>query len=59
MKAVQEQQEMIDGQQATIELQKNDFQKQLQVLLERIEALEKRIVVNYRTDKSDWSKFLD
>ena len=41
VKAMQEQQEMIDGQQATIEQQKNDFQKQLQLLLERIEALEK------------------
>ena len=38
---MQEQQEMIDGQQATIEQQKNDFQKQLQLLLERIETLEK------------------
>ena len=41
VKAMQEQQEMIDGQQATIEQQKNDFQKQLQLLLERIEALER------------------
>ena len=41
VKAMQEQQEMIDGQQAIIEQQKNDFQKQLQLLLERIEALEK------------------
>ena len=48
VKAMQEQQEMIDGQQevidgqqSTIEQQKNDFQKQLQLLLERIEALEK------------------
>ena len=41
VKAVQEQQEMIDVQQATIEQQRNDFQNQLQVLLERIEALEK------------------
>ena len=41
VKAMQEQQEMIGGQQATIEQQKNDFQKQLQLLLERIEALEK------------------
>ncbi len=55
VKAVQEQQEMIGLQEATItelksmaveqqaiiERQKNDFQKQLQLLLERIETLEK------------------
>jgi hypothetical protein len=48
VKAMQEQQEMItelkaneEEQQATIEQQKNDFQKQLQLLLERIETLEK------------------
>ena len=40
VKAVQEQQVLIDKQQATIEQQKSDFQNQLQLLLERIEALE-------------------
>ena len=48
VKAVQEQQEMIVSQQelisnqkAIIEQQRIDFQNQLQVLVERIEALEK------------------
>ena len=40
VKAVQEQQVLIEKQQATIEQQKSDFQNQLQLLLERIEVLE-------------------
>ena len=40
VKAIQEQQALIEKQQATIEQQKSDFQNQLQLLLERIEALE-------------------
>ena len=40
VKAVQEQQALIEKQQTTIEQQKSDFQNQLQLLLERIEALE-------------------
>jgi hypothetical protein len=48
VKAIQEQQEMIEGQEATItelkatiDQQKIDFQQQVQLLLKRIEALEK------------------